>query len=56
MGMGVLDGWILHRTLTYISKTVTAIFYLEMLSKNPDARPEDLNKIEACWKLANSPS
>jgi hypothetical protein len=36
-----------------IGRTATAIFYLEMLSKNLDARPENLKNIEACWKLAN---
>jgi hypothetical protein len=34
-------------------KTVAAIFYIEKLWKNLDARPEDLKNVEACWKLAS---
>lgn len=55
-----LFGWILPSAkpdeaarLSDIGKTVTALFYLEMLWKNPDARPEDLKRIDARWKLAN---
>ena len=39
--------------LSITGRMVTAIFYIEKLWKNLDARQENLKNIEVCWKLVN---